>query len=105
SLVELLVVIVLISILLSVAIERLLVTSARAENSAMEDVVGTLRSALQIRVAELLAKGRAAEVAALAGSNPMKRLAEVPTNYLGEFFGPDPAALAPGSWYFDTRDR
>ncbi len=105
SILELVVVIVLISVLLSVAIERLLVIRVRAERVAMEQVLGSLRSGLQIRVAELIAKNRVDEVAALAGSNPMLRLAERPENYAGELFGPDPASLEPGQWYFDTRDR
>lgn len=105
SLLELVIVIVLISVLLVVGIERLLLMKARAEAAAMENVLGTLRSALYIRVAELIARGRSAEVAALIGSNPMSRLAERPPNYLGELFGPDPSALAPGNWYFDNRER
>lgn len=105
SLLELVVVIVLISVLLSVAIERLLVIRAKAERAAMEQVIGSLRSGLQIRVAELVAKNRIEEVVALTGSNPMLRLAEAPERYLGELFGPDPGVLQPGSWYFDSRDH
>jgi prepilin-type N-terminal cleavage/methylation domain-containing protein len=105
SLLELVVVIVLISVLLSVAIERLLVLQARAEHSTAEQLLGSLRSGLTIRVAELIATGRVAEVASLAGSNPMERLAERPDNYLGELFGADPLALRAGYWYFDSRDR
>ena len=104
SLLELLVVIVLISVLVSVAIDRLIVLRAKAEAAAMQQVLGSIRSGIQIRVAELLATQRAAEIPALIGSNPMLRLAERPANYLGELFGPDPGALAPGSWYFDTRE-
>ena len=105
SLLELVVVIVLISVLLAVAIDRLLVMKAQAESRAMEQVVGNIRSAITIRIVTLLVRSRTAEVADLAGSNPMLTLAETPQNYLGELFGPDPATLAPGSWYFDTRDR
>ena len=104
SLLELVIVIVLIGVLLAVAIERLLVIKARAELTAMEQVVGNIRSGVTIRVAELMVKGRAAEVARMAGSNPMLVLAERPQNYLGELFAPEPASLAPGNWYFDSRD-
>lgn len=105
SLLELLVVIVLISVLLSVAIDRLTVIRAKAERAAMEQVLGSIRSGIQIRVAELIAGNRMAELATLPGTNPMQRLAERPPNYLGELFGPDPTALEPGNWYFDTRAR
>jgi prepilin-type N-terminal cleavage/methylation domain-containing protein len=105
SLLELIVVVVLVSVLLSVAIERLLVLQARAEHAAAGQVLDSLRSGLTIRVAELIAKGRVGEVSALAGSNPMDRLSERPANYLGELFGPDAAELRAGYWYFDSRDR
>jgi len=105
SLLELVIVIVLLSILLAVAIERLLLMKARAESSAMEQVVGTLRSAITIRVAELIARARVAEVSTLVRSNPMLLLAERPQNYLGELFGADPATLPAGNWYFDRRER
>jgi prepilin-type N-terminal cleavage/methylation domain-containing protein len=105
SLLELVIVIVLIGVLMAVAIDRLLVMKAQAESRAMEQVVGSIRSAITIRIVSLLVRGRAGDVADLAGSNPLVTLAETPQNYLGELFGPDPATLAPGSWYFDTRDR
>lgn len=105
SLLELVVVIVLVSMLLAIAIERLLLMKARAEATAMEQVVGTIRSAITIRMAELMSGGRSAELPGLVGSNPMLRLSETPQNYLGELFGPAPSALEPGNWYFDKRDH
>ena len=105
SLLELVLVIALISVLLAIAIDRLLLVKARAESTAMEQVLGTLRSAMTIRVAELVARGRIAEVATLARTDPMLLLAERPQNYLGELFGPDASTLEVGNWFFDTRDR
>jgi len=101
----LVVVIVLISMLLAIGIERLLLMKARAEAAVVEQVVGTIRSAVTIRVAELMSGGRSAELPGLVGSNPMRRLSETPPNYLGELFGPDPSALEAGNWYFDKRDH
>ena len=105
SLLELVVVIVIISILLVMAISRLLALQVEAERVALETVAGTLRSALGIKVAESIVRSDIGAVAALEGSNPMDRLAELPTNYLGEFDRPDPRSLASGNWYFDRRDR
>ena len=105
SLLELVVVIVLIGVLMAVAIDRLLVMKAQAESRAMEQVVGSIRSAITIRIVSLFVRGRSPDVADLAGSNPMLLLAEAPQNYLGELFGPDPATLAAGNWYFDARER
>jgi len=35
----------------------------------------------------------------------MKLLAERPDTYAGEYAAADPDAVAPGVWYFDTKDR
>ncbi|HYR34326.1 MAG TPA: type II secretion system protein, partial [Burkholderiales bacterium] len=51
SLLELVIVIVLISVLLAVAIDRLLAMKAMAERGALEQVVGTIRSGITIRLA------------------------------------------------------
>jgi general secretion pathway protein G len=104
SLLELVIVIVLISVLLAVAIERLLAMKAMAERSAIEQVVGTMRSAITIRLAELAIRGKLSDATSLAGTNPMLLLSERPQNYLGELFAPNPASLAAGHWYFDSRD-
>jgi prepilin-type N-terminal cleavage/methylation domain-containing protein len=104
SLLELVIVIVLISVLLVVAIDRLLAMKAMAERGAVEQVVGTIRSGLGIRLAELAVRNKLSQASSLAGTNPMRVLSERPQNYLGELFAPNPAALPPGNWYFDTRD-
>lgn len=105
SLLELVVVIVIVSILLTVAISRLLALQVDAERVAMETVAGTLRSAVGIKVAEHIVRQDIAGLKDLEGSNPMDRLAELPGNYLGELDGPDPSRLEDGNWYFDTRSR
>lgn len=105
SLLELVVVIVIISVLLVVAISRLLAIMVDAERVTMETVAGTLRSAIGMKVAESIVRHRVPELRQLEGSNPMDRLAELPTNYLGELRGADPARLADGNWYFDADAR
>lgn len=104
SFLELVVVIVIISVLLVVAISRLLALQVDAERVAMESVAGALRSALGIKVAHHIVKSDMRGLERLAGSNPMAQLAEVPVNYLGELAAPDPRKLPDGHWYFDTRD-
>lgn len=104
SLLELVIVIVLVSVLLTIAIDRLLLLKAQAERVAMEQVLGNIRSGITIRLAELFARGKLADADKLPGSNPMQLLAVRPDNYRGEFFGLDPASIEPGSWYFDSRD-
>lgn len=105
SLLELVIVIVIISVLLVLAISRLLALMVDAERVTMETVAGTLRSAIGMKVAESIVKSRVADLGALEGSNPMVLLAETPHNYLGELDGADPAKLEDGNWYFDKRDK
>lgn len=104
SLLELVVVIVLIVFLMQIALARLLAMQADAERVAMETVLGTLRSALGMKVAESIVKGTTADLAALETSNPMERLAELPRNYLGEF-DTRTAEMEDGGWYFDRTER
>jgi prepilin-type N-terminal cleavage/methylation domain-containing protein len=105
SLLELLIVIVIVSVLLVVAIDRLLALRYEAERAMVQSVIGALRSALYIEFAGAAARGQLRSMDTAGGTNPMLRLAEKPDNYAGEFFGPDPGVFEPGTWYFDSRDR
>jgi prepilin-type N-terminal cleavage/methylation domain-containing protein len=105
SLFELLIVIVIISVLLVVAVERLLALRYEAERTTVQSVIGALRSALYIEFAAAAARGQSNRMDTAGGSNAMLRLAQTPDSYAGEFFGADPALFEPGTWYFDTRDR
>ena len=102
SLLELVVVICIISGLLVLAITRLWVLQVEAEKVAMEQVLGNLRSAIGIKVADFLVSNDMAGVRSLTGSNPMDRLSEVPSNYRGVVSGANPDTIAAGSWYFDV---
>jgi prepilin-type N-terminal cleavage/methylation domain-containing protein len=105
SLLELVIVIAIISTLLVFAIKHLWPWQAEAERVAMESVVGSLRSALGIKVASYFVQNDVAGVRTLTDTNPMDRLSEVPGNYLGALSGVNPAHIAGGSWYFDVSDR
>lgn len=105
SLFELLVVIVIVSVLMVIAISRLLALQVDAERVVMESTVGALRSAIGIRVAESIVKHKVAALPAYEDSNPMNLLAEIPRNYLGEMEDADPHTLEKGSWYFDKQAK
>lgn len=105
TLLELVVVITVIAVLLMVAIDRLWVLQKEAEATAMEQVLGSLRSALGMKVAEDLVNDDVADLRRLAGSNPMRELAQTPKNYLGAFDGVNPASIPGGHWYFDRHSR
>lgn len=98
-------VIVIISILMVIAISRLIALQVDAERVVMESVVGSLRSGLGIKVAEAIVKQKIHTLPAYESSNPMDLLAEVPRNYLGEVEGVDSFTLEKGNWYFDLSAR
>ena len=102
SLIELIVVIVIICVLLVSAISRLLALQVDAERVSMETVLGTLRSAIGMQVAEHIVRYKVDELADVAGTNPMHGLAELPSNYLGALNSANPEDLENGNWYFDT---
>jgi general secretion pathway protein G len=72
----------------------------------MEQTAGAIRSALNLRVASLVAKDRTDLLVELVKQNPVDWLAQKPANYAGEYFG-DRAKddVLPGQWYFDLKER
>lgn len=98
-------VIAIISVLLTIAIRHLWPLQAEAEKVAMEQVVGNLRSALGIKVADYFVRNDLAGVRSLTDTNPMDRLSEVPKNYLGALSVANPDSIPGGSWYFDVPGR
>lgn len=105
SLFELILVVTIVVILASVLLDRVLRYQEEAEKAAMEHTVGVIKSALNLKVAGLLARDQAAEMEKLIQENPMNWLADRPRNYLGEYFDPGPEDTAPGHWYFDLKTR
>lgn len=105
SLLELVVVIAIIALLATVGLGRLWAVSVDAERAAMEQVLGSLRSAIGMKVANHLVRNDWQGLRALEASNPMDQLAEVPGNYLGTLASPDAAAIEAGRWYFDGGSR
>jgi prepilin-type N-terminal cleavage/methylation domain-containing protein len=103
SLLELVIVIVIISVLLVLAVSRLVALQVDAERVSMQTVLGTLRSAIGMKVAESIVKMDVADLRAYQGGNPMSLLAQLPPNYLGELDGVNPSSLEDGNWYFDKR--
>lgn len=101
SLLELTLVVILVVALYAVAVDRILPLRGDAEAAAAATVVGSMRSALGMEVAARLVGGTGATVDALVGANPMRFMAEIPDNYLGEVDGVPPESLPPGHWYFD----
>lgn len=97
SLLELAVVAVVLSVLLAVLLDRLAFYQEAAERARFEADLRFYKTALQIRLAELILQRREGEARTLEVENPTRWLSEKPTNYGGEY----PARPKPGHWYFD----
>ena len=102
SILELVFVITIISLLFSIAVDKLLTLRIEAERVAMNQILGSLRSAMSIQIASHISKGTVNKLAESAHGNPMDWLSEKPDNYLGVLDEPDPADISPGKWYFDS---
>jgi len=102
SLLELILVITVIGLLFTIAVDRLLVLKVEAERTAMAQIIGALRSAMSIQVAKKISSDKVDQLADMAGSNPMDWLSEKPENYIGIKDEPDPADIKAYQWYFDS---
>lgn len=88
-------------LLAAALLARLAFYQAEAERVAAEQLIGTLRSALQVKAAQAVSSGGEQGLAALADANPVGWLSEKPANYLGEFDAPLTEQIAKGNWFFD----
>jgi prepilin-type N-terminal cleavage/methylation domain-containing protein len=78
---------------------------AQAERAQVATIIGAVRSALHLRVAKLVTTGRERDLPGLVDENPMRWLAEVPSNYVGEYFSPKTTELPLESWYYDKKNK
>lgn len=105
TLIELVIVMAVIAGLTGVLINRVQPYQEQAEKAAMEQTLGTIRSALHLQIASRIAKGKVNEIPALAEQNPMDWLAEKPKNYLGAYYAPKQEDVVSGHWTFDLKKR
>jgi prepilin-type N-terminal cleavage/methylation domain-containing protein len=103
SLFELAVTVAIIGVLAGALLNRVNFYQEQAEFAAVHNIVGVLRSSLQMRAAQLIATGRNAEIGKLTTANPMDLLAQKPANYVGEYFLPQKFNISPGNWYFNRQ--
>ena len=101
TLIELIVVVAVVSVLMGVALDRLLYYEERAEQAVMNADVEAIKMGLRIRMVQLIASGHGELLSALETQNPMQWLEQPPADYRGEYAAP----TAPGSWYFISDKR
>jgi len=108
---RLIVLIVLIAIFITVAMQSVWKMRVAAERTHVAWMVGAMQSAIGIETAVRAVKGGLEEIARLDQSNPLDLLDNKKTpfmgafSYLGELDNPDPEEIAPRSWYFDSHSR
>ncbi|NML60851.1 hypothetical protein HHL21_07075 [Massilia sp. RP-1-19] len=88
-------------VLTSLLLVRLHSYQREAQQLAVQRLVGTLRTALSVRTAQLSVAKREHELPRIIDENPMSLLVELPANYLGEYYSPEGNSLPDDCWYFD----
>lgn len=94
-----------VALLMALLLNRLQMYQREAEQVAVQRLVGTLRTALGVKVAQLSVAKKEQELLSIIGQNPMDWLVEPPRNYLGEYYFPEENALPDGAWYFDRGSK
>ena len=101
SLFEFVVAMAIIALLTALVLNRLRSYQRDAEQVAVQRLVGTLRTALSVKIAQLSVANKEQELLSIIDQNPMDWLVEPPKNYHGEYYSPEEKTLPDGVWYFD----
>lgn len=101
SLFEIVLVILIIGVLMSMAVDRLVLLQIETERVSVQHVIGTLDSAVYVQTAETVLKQGLASLRTLENTNPMGYLAKLPHNYVGVRTGDAARNVAVSNWYFD----
>lgn len=78
---------------------------AQAERAQVATILSALRSALHLRVSKMMTSGQEKMIPGVVDENPFRWLAEVPSNYIGEYFSPKTTELPLESWYYDKKNK
>ena len=93
------------AILTAVFLNRVGYYQQQAQQVAVAQMLGVLRTSLRVQVLQLYLADRRDKLPALAGQNPFDWLADKPANYLGEFVQPDLEKLPAGNWLYDKKEQ
>jgi general secretion pathway protein G len=93
------------AILMAVFLNRVSYYQQQAQQVAVAQMLGVLRTSLRVQVLHLYLADRRDRMPALARQNPFDWLADKPANYLGEFAQADLAKLPTGNWLYDKKEQ
>ncbi|UQV43522.1 type II secretion system GspH family protein [Janthinobacterium lividum] len=93
------------AILAAVFLNRVRDYQQQAQQVAVAQMLGVLRTSLRVQVLQLYLADQRAKMPALARQNPFDWLEDKPANYLGEFAQPDLAKLHAGNWLYDRKEQ
>ncbi|NHQ90042.1 type II secretion system protein [Janthinobacterium lividum] len=93
------------AILVTVFLNRVSYYQQQAQQVAVAQMLGVLRTSLRVQVLQLYLKDRRDKIPALARQNPFDWLMDKPVNYLGEFAQPDLEKLPAGNWLYDRKEQ
>lgn len=102
---ELVVVIILISILSTIVLNKMWGWRSDVERTLVKTVSGNIRSALGLETAQLALQNKLNQLPALAGSNPFSLLVQKPDTYLGELSDKNPDTKKVGIWYYSKEQH
>lgn len=105
TLFELVVVVLLVGVFMSFAIDRMLRIQIDAERVSVQQTIAALKSALNLQVAERVVNQGLGSIAEFANTNPMNYLQEVPYNYSGLQSDQQVANFPRASWYYDEQQQ
>ncbi|MGK5078925.1 type II secretion system protein [Janthinobacterium sp. HLX7-2] len=93
------------AILVTVFLNRVSYYQQQAQQVAVAQMLGVLRTSLRVQVLHLYLAGQRAQLPALARQNPFDWLVDKPANYLGGFDAPDLDKLPTGNWLYDRKEQ
>ena len=101
SLFELVVVVLLVGVFMTFAIDRMLRLQIEAERVSVQRVIASLKSAVNLQAAEMVVNKGINSIKTLESTNPMNYLQELPYNYLGTKNDGQADDYPLASWYYD----
>ncbi len=105
TLIELVVVMVILALLAAVAVPKFIDLQKQAEAASVKNVLGSVRSALSIRIAQGLVNGEDISQLAFNGTNPLEPMNSLLSNKPETYRGVIANSNVPGAWFDSTNNQ